>query len=137
MTSVVTGGFIQHKRTANETYFVRQFVTVEPAAIHPSYTPFQIPSSIALICRAMWVEWNRHIARLPSIYHRPGTPNALYVYTPLLSPSEFTPQIGLIFAIKVAFAGSFDADKILSTLSLVSPILSNKKRPQDGITTVR
>ena len=93
---------------------------------HPSYAPPQSPSSIALICKAMWLEWNRHIARFPSIYHSPGTPNALYVYTPFASPSEFTPQIGLIFAISAALAELFDADKILVIRSLVSPILSHK-----------
>jgi hypothetical protein len=93
----------------------------------PSYTSSQTPSSIALICNAIWVEWKRHIAKFPSIYHNPKTPNALYVHTPLISPSELTPQMGLILVVKDAVAGSFDdEDRIVVMLSLVSPILLDK-----------
>ena len=66
----------------------------------------------------------------PSIYHSPGTPNPLYVYTPFVSPSAFTPQICLIFAINAAFADSFDADKMLVIFSLVFPTLLDK--PDSG-----
>jgi len=88
---------------------------------------------MALTCNAMWVEWKQHIAKFPSIYHNPGTPNALYVHTPLISPSEFTPQIGLMFVVKAAVAGSFNADRIVVTLSFDSPILLDELVFRDRI----
>jgi hypothetical protein len=115
---------VDHQKQCGQDYtlhYIYRPISVEARPVdYPSHTPFQIPTSIALICSAMWVEWNRHIARFPIIYHNPGTPNALYVYIPFSSPSEFTPQIGLIFAIKDAFS---DADRTVVRFSFGSPIL--------------
>ena len=57
------------RSTSNITVIVQILYKRWPVMIivvdHPSYhhiPPSQMPSSIALICNAMWVEWNRHIA---------------------------------------------------------------------------